>query len=333
MRTIKRWLKNARSGALPQSMMPAAVALAMAWGREEFSLFLGVLAVAGVAFAHLGFNLLDDYFDYVSHQTGYRHVLNRAGFRAYTAKCPYLQDGTDTLKGLVAAIACFGGAALACGAVIFLNRGLIILVIGAAAGLLGYFYSGKPLRLSYHGLGEAVIGIEFGLLNMVGVYASACGQTDPAVVIVGIIMGILVMVILFTHSVLDYEADQSVEKKTLAALFPTAASRLAVFYGMNLMPYVLAAAGVCLKYLSGWYLLTWAVLPLSLELCRSVTHYAKDPRGEVRWKRWYGPGKDWNKCREAGVDWFLVRWLLARNIVTFFGCVCIAAVLLSGGAG
>ena len=100
MKTGKQWFKNARAGALPQSMMPAVTAMFMAWGKEGFSFLLGALGVMGVAFAHLGFNLLDDYFDYISHQTGYRHVLDRAGFRAYTAKCPYLQDKSATLQDL-----------------------------------------------------------------------------------------------------------------------------------------------------------------------------------------------------------------------------------------
>lgn len=333
MKTIRQWFRNARAGALPQSMMPAMTAVLMAREKEHFSFFLGALGVMGVAFAHLGFNLLDDYFDYISHQTGYRHVLDRAGFRAYTAKCPYLQDRSATLRNLACAIACFGAVAAVCGMVIFIRRGMIILQVGTLAGIFGYFYSGRPFRLSYHGFGEAVVGIMFGPLNMMGVYASACGQIDPAVMIMGIVMGILVTVILFTHSILDYAADQSVGKKTLAALFPREPVRLAVFYGMNVLPYLLITGAAVCGILSWWYLLVWLVFPFSLELCCSMRTYMEHPQKEVRWKAWYGPVTNWDRRQELGVDWFLVRWLLARNIVTYFSVVSMIAVWLSGGAG
>ena len=333
MKTGKQWLKNARAGALPQSLMPAVTAMFMAWGEEGFSCFLGVMGVMGVAFAHLGFKLLDDYFDYISHQTGYRHALDRAGIRAYTAKCSYLQDQSATLWDLARAIACFGGAAIICGAVIFAGRGVIILQIGAPAGILGYFYSGKPLRLSYHGLGEAVVGIMFGPFNMLGVYASACGQVKPAVFIMGLAMGILVTIILFTHSVLDYAADRSVGKKTLAGLFPGESVRLAVFYGMNLWPYLLITGAALCRLLSWWYLTVWAVFPFSLELCRSMKRFGEHPEEEVRWKPWYGPVKNWEGFQKLGIDWFLARWLLARNIVIYFCAASMAAIWLSGGAG
>ena len=81
------------------------------------------------------------------------------------------------------------------------------------------------------------------------------------------------------------------------------------------------------------YLLVWTVFPFSLELCRSMRRYVKYPQEEVRWKLWYGPVKNWDRLRELGVDWFLVRWLLARNIVIYFSGASMAAIWLSGGAG
>jgi 1,4-dihydroxy-2-naphthoate octaprenyltransferase len=36
-----------------------------------------------------------------------------------------------------------------------------------------------------------------------------------------------------------------------------------------------------------------------------------------------GPMGDWEKYKAAGMDWFLFRWLLARNICTFFCLILI----------
>ena len=46
-----------------QSLMPAVLAVVLAIGAECFNIYLALLACLGVACAHLGMNLADDYFD------------------------------------------------------------------------------------------------------------------------------------------------------------------------------------------------------------------------------------------------------------------------------
>jgi len=36
---------------------------------------------------------------------------------------------------------------------------------------------------------------------------------------------------------------------------------------------------------------------------------------------------EFDKYREVGIDWFMLRWLIARNLVTFF-CLILAVVNL-----
>ena len=47
-------------------------------------------------------------------------------------------------------------------------------------------------------------------------------------------------------------------------------------------------------------------------------------------KKWMGPMGDFEKYRIAGVDWFLLRWLVARNIVQFFCLIIIVVNLIFG---
>ena len=81
---------------------------------------------------------------------------------------------------------------------------------------MGISYSGKPLRLGYYGYGELLIGLMFGPLLMIGVQYAACGVLDGRIVLVGIAVGLLVTNILYSHSVLDAQADAQMEKLTLA---------------------------------------------------------------------------------------------------------------------
>ena len=327
VKKIQFWLNNARVVALPQSTMPALTAILMAAGSSEFSLFLSIAALLGVMLAHLSCNLLDDYFDHRNHISGYRDALARAGIRARTAKCPYLVSGEVT-PGQLGVCALLAGAALLCGGYILWIRGSQIFFIVLAAGLLGLFYSAKPLCLSYRGLGEPVIGLMFGPLLMAGVSISACGQLKAEVVVVGLAMGMLVTNILYTHSVLDFSADQSVGKKTMAALFSTPRGRLAGSAALTFGPFVLLCIDIAMGTRSPAYLLTLMCLPLAAALYASMAEFCKDPQRPVMRQAWFGPMGKWEAICSQGLDWFLLRWFLSRNLVSLFAGTCILSSLL-----
>ncbi len=50
------------------------------------------------------------------------------------------------------------------------KRGLIILTFGIIGAICGYFYTGKPLKLKYRGLGAPMVFIIFGPLMTLGSY-------------------------------------------------------------------------------------------------------------------------------------------------------------------
>ncbi len=328
MKKVRFWFNNARCTSLPQSLMPAVAAVVMCAGREGFSILLSVLAVIGVEMAHLSFNLMDDIFDYRSHETGYRDTLARAGFRARTGKCPYITSGEATLKQTALVCCIFGACAVACGFVVFVFRGLPIVIVVAITAFLGFFYSGWPLRLSYHGLGEPVIGIIFGVLNMSGVALAAVGYISPDIVLTGIAMGFLVTNILYTHSVLDHDADMSVGKRTLASLFKTPGGRFRMECVLLIMPYLVMISGIAAGIISPVYLLVFVSLPMCIALINSMKMFRDHPEASVEWKRWYGSCGNWDAIREAGIDWFMQRWLMARNLVTDTAVLCCAASII-----
>ena len=43
-------------------------------------------------------------------------------------------------------------------------------------------------------------------------------------------------------------------------------------------------------------------------------------------KKWMGPMGAFERYRAAGLDWFMLRWLVARNAVQFF---CLVAAVIS----
>ena len=338
MKKIRRWLKNARSVALPQSLMPAVLAVVMSLGYPGFNFWLALLAVVGVALAHLAMNLADDYFDYKVDMLGDRDKVIRKGFRAMMVKYPYLTDGSESVKTLRRAIAQLVIAACLCGSVIFLVRGLgmgtfviswWIVAIVAATAFLGIFYSAPPFKLAYRGLGEPVIGVIFGPLLMMGVFYSAAGFVDWDIIGTSIPVGLLVLNILYTHSFIEKEGDAASNKMTLARLIGSYKANLPMVYIVNFLPYLLVILSVVLGYLHPAYLAVLVVLPRSLWLCSSLRDFANGKQ-DVPEKpyRWLGPMREWEPVRASGVDWFLMRWLTARNILSGFCLVLIVVKLI-----
>ena len=327
MNKIGFWINNARHIALPQSILPALLAFAMAGTHPDFSWWLGLVALFGIICAHLGMNLADDYFDYKVKSGENRNEMAAEGMRARIAKYPYLTSGQATVKQLAGAIVVFLLIASICGAVILYFRGINILYLALIAGFFGISYSGWPFRLCYHGYGELVIGLMFGPLLMIGMQYAAAGVFDATIVLVSVPVGLLVTNIVYSHSIMDAIPDEKVGKMTFARLL--AKPKWMIFFSgiFNLVPFVIIAVGVASGLLHWAYLSIFILLPMAIYLVNSLNQFVYHKTIDIKLKPWMGPMGEFDKYREVGIDWFMLRWLIARNLVTFF-CLILAVVNL-----
>lgn len=323
---FRTWLLNSRTIALPQSMLPAIAAVAIASTVADFNIFLAIIGIIGVVFGHLGSNLFDDYFDHTKMHSDYKEKLAHTGVRARIAKCDYLTSGKNTVPQLLAASVIFSGFALIVGFVIWIFRGNEVIYFAAVAAFFGLSYSGFPFKFSYRGMGELVIGLMFGPLLMSGVYFAACGAFSWAILFLSIPVGLLVTNIVYSHSILDFEPDKLANKRTLAVLINNKKGMLVVSFFCNFSPFIIIAIGAIFGYLSYWYLLVFATFPMASNLFYLMFQYYKNPYKED-WtpKFWMGPMEKWEEKTKAGLGWFLIRWMLARNLLSFF-CLIIATV-------
>lgn len=325
MNTLKFWIKNARDIALPQSILPALLAVSMAAVHPDFSWWLALVALFGVVCAHLGFNLADDYFDYRHNDVEARKKVTAEGFRTHMEKCHYIESGEATPKELLMAMCAFLAVAGMAGGVVWWFRGWPVAVLALAGLLLGISYSGKPLELGYHGLGELVIGVMFGPLLMIGMQFAACGVFDDKIVWVSAAVGLLVTNIVYSHAVLDLKADAQAGKMTFARLLRTRGAMLSFSGLFNLLPFAILIVGVAVGQLHWAYLSVLPLLPMGIYLIYSLAAHLNDKTipFEPRW--WMGPMGNFELYRRHNMDWFLIRWLVARNLVTFF-CLVLAVV-------
>ena len=325
MNTLKFWIKNARDIALPQSILPALLAVSMAAVHPDFSWWSALVALFGVVCAHLGFNLADDYFDYRHNDVEARKKVTAEGFRTHMEKCHYIESGEATPKELLMAMCAFLAVAGVAGGVVWWFRGWPVAVLTLAGLLLGISYSGKPLELGYHGLGELVIGVMFGPLLMIGMQFAACGVFDDKIVWVSAAVGLLVTNIVYSHAVLDLKADAQAGKMTFARLLRTRGAMLSFSGLFNLLPFAILIVGVAVGQLHWAYLSVLPLLPMGIYLIYSLAAHLDDKAipFEPRW--WMGPMGNFELYRRHNMDWFLIRWLVARNLVTFF-CLVLAVV-------
>jgi 1,4-dihydroxy-2-naphthoate octaprenyltransferase len=170
-----------------------------------------LLTLLGVVSLHLGANLANDYFDYVTgcDQANPEPTPFSGGSRV-------IQRGLVSSRRIVAAsAACFGIGGilgLTLNAMVPGNRVLWLGLVGLVGGFL---YSAVPVKLSYRGMGEAVVFTLFGPLTVAGAYLCQTGRLDALPFLASVPFGLWVLAILLVNEVLDVRWDALAGKRTL----------------------------------------------------------------------------------------------------------------------
>lgn len=324
---LRFWITASRTRSLGQSLTAYALgsitalgALAQRWhdpaapAALAMGLVLAVVGLAGVAAAHCGLNLFDDYFDATGGAVKRREELLDGGFRARLGKCAYLKDGSVTLADTRRVALLFIGVALALGMAVLAVRGWGVLLFAGVALMLGLAYAGPPLRLSYRGLGELVVGAIFGPLLVGAAYFVTAGHLSSAVWWTAVPMGLLVANILNTHAIMDFEPDQAAGRTTFALLLGSKRAAFWASMAMVAAACLCVVVGVLLKALPLASLSIVATVPLCAVFARQLRAYVEGRETDFEPQWWMGPLRNWERIRQRGLAWFMARWMLARNL-------------------
>jgi len=134
--------------------------------RASFNLLKFLLGLITVVTTHLGANLMNDYADSKSGVD-----WQDKNFYKFFGGSKLIQMNVFSEKFyLVLAIICFVMAGLCILLLAGILKNLSIIVFYSIILILGVSYSEKPLKLSYHRLGEPVIFILFGPALVMGAY-------------------------------------------------------------------------------------------------------------------------------------------------------------------
>lgn len=251
------WLTAARPATLTASLAPVLVGTAAA-AAEGFRPLVFAATLAAALLIQVGTNLANDVADF---QRG-ADTADRLGPPRAT------QSGLLSPGQVGAgAVLCFAGAA-ALGLYLTAVGGWPILVIGIASMAAGVAYTVGPWPLGYHGLGDPLVFVFFGLVFVAGTYYLQAGDLSALALATAVPVGLMVTAILVVNNLRDIETDRRAGKRTLAVRLGDGATRwqyaLLVLGAYALLPLAAAAGG------GPWVGLAALSLPLALALVRAV---------------------------------------------------------------
>ena len=267
--SLKTWFMELRPPFLLLSFVLVFIGTATAWHGGSFSALYFILAQAGMLLAHIGVNVLNDYFDYKS-TLDLR--TKRTPFSGGSGILPaqLLQPRGVYILGVTSLLL----AALIGVYFIFVHNWafLPIMAIGA---LSAYFYS--P-HISQWWLGEFAAGLNFGMLAVLGSYFAQTGHYNWEAVAAGLAPSFLSANLLVLNQFPDLEADMQVGRRNLVMVLGK--SRAAWLYTFLLVcTYLSIVLGVVFGLMPWPVLVALLTVPLAMKAIQgALQHYDDIPK-------------------------------------------------------
>lgn len=291
---------------------------------DSGNILYGILALFGVCFAHLGTNLIDDYFDY-------KHLIKQVDFNkteylkcSQKTKCRYLISGLLN-ESQVLLISCvyFALAALF-GLILFFKCGIGVFYFALSGAIIAVLY---PF-LSRICLSEIAVALAYGPALFGGVYYVMTGTYSSEVFYLSIPTSIMTVVLLYIHTIMDYDYDISEGKKTLANTFDSQLDSLVVLKILLILAY-LSLIILCIFDILDWQVfIVCLTIPAAKDLYVSMFRYSTNSE-DLPQRKWYHfPMEKIDFFIERGEGAFMFRMLQARNLMIYFSLLLVLAIMI-----
>jgi 1,4-dihydroxy-2-naphthoate polyprenyltransferase len=252
---VNRWVAGARPRTLPAAVVPVVVGTAVASADGSVIWWRAAAALVVSLSLQVGVNYANDYSDGVR---GTDTV--RVGPVRLVASGLASAKAVKTAALAALAVAGVVGLALAAAASWWL------LLVGLAAMVAAWCYTGGPRPYGYEGLGELFVFVFFGLVATVGTCYVQIERITGLSVLAAVPVGVLAVALLVVNNLRDIGGDKVAGKRTLAVrVGPVVTRRL--YAALMGLPFVLAVA---IAVDRPWALLALAGLPLAVHAGRRV---------------------------------------------------------------
>jgi 1,4-dihydroxy-2-naphthoate octaprenyltransferase len=254
---VNAWVAGARPRTLPAAIVPVLVGTAVAERQGEVIWWRAAAALAVALAIQIGTNYANDYSDGVRGTDDSR--VGPVRLVASKLKTPGAVKRAAYAAYAVAAVA---GLTLAAAA------GWWLVLVGLAAFVAGWTYTGGPRPYGYAGLGEVSVFVFFGIVATAGSAYVHLEKVTRLSIGCALPVGALATALLVINNLRDIATDTAAGKRTLAVLLGDGDTRLLYVTLLAILP---GAATVMLTvFVSGWLALLALVAPLAWSPARTV---------------------------------------------------------------
>lgn len=272
-RKLANWLVAIRWTFLTASLISVLLGAAIAWDRTQtidWGFFL--LTLLAALSLHAGINVLNDYFDHLSGND----EANREFVRPFSGGSRAIQLGLLTPLEVLSGGLFLCLIAAAVGVYLAWSVGPPVLALGAVGLLCGAFYTAPPFNWAARGLGELLVGLNFGVLMTLGAYYVQAERLDWEPVLASLPVAFLIAAVLWINELPDYTADRSTGKRTQVVRLGR--QRAAMGYlGLVAVAYASIVAAVALGPLPLTALMGLLTLPLAARAAAYALRYHSQP--------------------------------------------------------
>jgi len=270
---IKIWLAEVRAPFLTATIVPIVLGTSIAWyhtGRVDWLLFALTL-ISGI-FLHMGCNVVNDYYDHVSRNDD----INREFVRPFSGGSRMIQLGLLTPLEVLSGGLLFFAIGSGIGIYLAIERGWEILVLGIIGVVSSFFYTAPPLYFASRGIGEFLVGLNFGTLMTLGAYFVQTQKFSIEAILASIPPALLIAGVLYINEFPDYNADKEVGKKTIVVRLGREKAVVPYVFIM-LLGYIVVLLSSLLGKLPLSTLISFATIPFGLKAIDFAKKYHSNP--------------------------------------------------------
>ncbi len=206
------WVTLLRIGPTARGVLPFLLGAIIAWS-QGYPLSWAVLLLSTVAIfcIMLMTFLINEYYDYEA------DVINK-DFHSLSGGSRVLPLGLVPRRQVIVAAYALIPIVAIIGLVLYFyyETGPLTIPFGVLALFIGYFYTAKPIQLSYRGLGEIAIWLSCGWLATIIGYYLQTGHLDMVATLASIPGATSVFLVILINEIPDIASDSVVGKRNLA---------------------------------------------------------------------------------------------------------------------
>ncbi|MBO8183370.1 MAG: 1,4-dihydroxy-2-naphthoate octaprenyltransferase [Archaeoglobus sp.] len=271
---LKIWVRELRVPFLTASIVPVILGTLVALIKTgEIDLFYFALTLVGVCLLHAATNVANDYFDYKSGTDN----VNVEFITPFSGGSRVIQQGLMSPKEVLAeAIILFGLGALI-GLYLTFARGITVLYLGIIGIVSGFFYTAPPFKFASKGIGELLVGLNFGVLVVLGSYYVQTQSLAIEPLLASLPVSFLITAVLWINEFPDYKADRETGKLTLVVRLGRRKA-VSIYTLLMYIPYAAILVFILLGHLPLFFLIGLLTLPKAKAAVSIAKRFYEDPR-------------------------------------------------------